>query len=183
MVKTGEIWRLFKEEKENPEKWFVENGVKGGVYPSSFSSSCASDKEIVAAEKETNTEFSSSYKYYLKEFGGGAPTCFQVYGIKKERKDYPDRYTVTGMTNHYRHEQNWPGTHEWYVVCSDHDGNPYGVDKDGKVWISDHDTQEIILVADDFEEFLYLLYTDTMWDNGYRKVIPWDEYLEKHKNK
>ena len=170
MVDTTDVWHLFEEEKKDPLGYFAKSG--------------ASDEEIENAEKDLGIEFSLSYKYYLKKFGGGAPTSFDVYGTKERKDSYPDEYyTVTGMTNHYRKKQNWPGTHEWYIVCSDYDGNPYGVDKDGKVWLSDHDTQEIILVAGDFEEFLYLLYTDTMWDKGYKKVIPWDEYLEQHKNK
>ena len=160
---------LFKEEKEDPLGYFAKSG--------------ANKEEILAAENELKITFSNSYKYYLEHYGGGAPTSFLVHGIKKRKPNAPNEfYTVTGVTQRYR-DQDWPGTHEWYVVCSDHDGNPYGVDKDGKVWLSDHDTQEIILVADDFEEFLYLLYTDTMWDEGYRKIIPWDEYLRGRGNK
>lgn len=183
-MKKNEIWKILEEERKNSDQWFVENGVKEGEYPRTFAETGANDKEISNAEINLNIKFSPSYRYYLKKCGGGSPTQFEICGLKKVYEDdQEDECIVTDVTNHYRLKQNWPGTHEWYVVCSDHDGNPYGVDKDGKVWLSDHDTQEIILVADDFEEFLYLLYTDTMWDEEYKKVIPWDKYLEDHKNK
>ena len=75
-----------------------------------------------------------------------------------------DNWSVTQLTMYYRN-QNWPGTENWYIVSDDGSGNPFGVDPEGKAWLSDHDTGEIVAVAEDFEEFLYKLYTDTLWED------------------
>jgi len=73
-------------------------------------------------------------------------------------------YSVVDLTNFYRN-QHWPYIGEWYVVSDDFDGNPIGIDPDGKVWLLDHDSGfEKVKLADSFEEFLYKLLTDTLYE-------------------
>ncbi len=60
---------------------------------------------------------------------------------------------VFDETHHYR-KQGWPGTDEWLVFSWDLAGNPIGLDKDGKVWICDHDFGGVQLLEDNFESYL-----------------------------
>jgi hypothetical protein len=57
------------------------------------------------------------------------------------------------VTTRFR-EQGWNGVENWLVISEDHAGNPIGLDKDGRIWISDHDFGRITLVAASFEEYL-----------------------------
>ncbi len=47
-----------------------------------------------------------------------------------------------------------PGTDKWVIISTDYDGNPIGLDAEGKVWISDHDRRVIQLLAPNFEAYL-----------------------------
>ena len=122
------------------------------------------EEEILLAEKELATEFSESYKKFIRLYGAAIFDGFFVYGLRKTLLMGDDCWSVIDLTMYYRN-QHWPGTENWYIISDDGSGNPFGVDPEGKVWLSDHDAGEIVPVAEDFEDFLYKLYTDTLWED------------------
>lgn len=62
-------------------------------------------------------------------------------------------WSVVRVTQHFRIER-WPGADAWYVVSMDQAGNPIGADDLGRIITYDHDANEMIEVAPDFESFL-----------------------------
>ncbi len=123
----------------------------------------ASPKEITQGEKDLGVKFNDEYKKFLSKYGGACIGSKLIYGLRKHKDMSDDHSNVIKLTNFYRN-QNWPNTDKWYIVSDDFDGNPIGIDPEGKVWLSDHDSGfELVKLADSFEEFLYKLYTDTLY--------------------
>lgn len=120
--------------------------------------------EIVHAELKLNKSFSVDYRLYLKKYGGGAFMDCYISGLKKPESMQMKLPDVIEKTKFYK-DQDWPGIDDWYIVSDDGFGNPIGIDPDGKVWLSDHDSGfEKVKLADSFEEFLYKLLTDTLYE-------------------
>jgi hypothetical protein len=61
--------------------------------------------------------------------------------------------SVVEVTRRFR-QKRWPGTDTWLVISIDHAGNPVGMDRAGKVWISDHDAGTVESIANSFEDYL-----------------------------
>ena len=121
------------------------------------------EEEINKAEDELAVKFHTDYLKYLRKYGGGSAFAYDIYGLKPTR-NMTKNYSVVSNTNFYR-SQNWPDIKNWYIISDDGRGNPIGIDPEGKVWLSDHDSGfELIKLADSFEEFLYKLHTDTLYE-------------------
>jgi len=72
---------------------------------------------------------------------------------------------VLNVTKFYKAVQGWPSIEDWYIVSDDGFGNPIGIDPKGKVWLSDHDSGfEKVKLADSFDEFLYKVLTETLYE-------------------
>ena len=151
MIKKKDVWGLL-------DCYFTDN-------PRDKATSVHSEA-ITAAEKVLNIKFSEPYKKFLLIYGGGGIGPIDIYGLSKSDLAPIDSWSVIENTQYYWREK-WPGVENWYIVGDDDNGNPFGIDKDGVVWISDHDAyegEEVEKVADNFEEFLYKLVTETLWD-------------------
>lgn len=132
------------------------NGLFGGP--------CNKD-EICKAEFELKLPFNPGYKEFLELYGGGVVGSYFVYGLKKQISMGNDLWSVVQNTNFYKITQQWPGIDDWYIISDDGRGNPIGCKPDGSVWLSDHDAGfEQVKLADSFEDFLYKLLTDTLYD-------------------
>lgn len=144
----------------NIYKEIIKNYYKN--FPQDFSGSLGA-KEIENAEKELKIKFAPDYKAFLKKYGGGAFEGNYIFGLRRINSMDSELWSVIQNTNFYR-SQKWPGIENWYIVSDDGRGNPIGIDPDSKVWLSDHDAGfEQIKLADSFEEFLYKLHTDTLY--------------------
>ena len=64
-----------------------------------------------------------------------------------------NEWSVVEVNRRYRADR-WPGVDGWLIVSADHAGNPMGIAGDGRVWVSDHDSRDLALVAESFEHFL-----------------------------
>jgi len=64
-----------------------------------------------------------------------------------------DSWSVVEMTMRFRNN-GIPEANDWVVISSDHAGNPVGMDRDGCIWIHDHDFDGISLLAKNFEGYL-----------------------------
>lgn len=145
------IWEILDEEfKKNPE---LQAGDTLLV-------------DIDQVEKEIGLKFSAPYKNFIKKYGGAIVGGNFIFGLKQQRSMDDYLWSVTQNTNFFKEEQEWPDIEDWYIISDDGRGNPIGIDPQGVVWLSDHDAGfEKVKLADNFEEFLYKLHTDTLYDD------------------
>jgi hypothetical protein len=122
-------------------------------------------KEIIEAEKFLNVYFSQGYKRFLRMYGGASVPGHYIYGLRRQINMGERSWSVIHRTDFYKNVQKWPDIEDWYIVSDDGSGNPIGIDPEGRVWLSDHNSGfEKVKLADSFEEFLYRLYTETLYE-------------------
>lgn len=121
--------------------------------------------EIISdAEDQLGLDFSTSFKYFLSIYGSAILSGHIIYGLIPIDYMGAPINNLIKKTEFYR-AQNWPDIEDWYIVSDDGFGNPIGIDPEGKVWLSDHDSGfEKVKLADSFEEFLYKVLTDTLYE-------------------
>jgi len=133
----------------------------------SYPSACkgpSNEQDILNAENTLNLKFSPEYIAYLKKYGGGSLLDLNISGVTEIISMGSRIMPVFEKTNFYR-SQGWPGIGDWYIVSDDGFGNPIGIDPEGKVWLSDHDSGfEKVKLSDSFDEFLYKVLTETLYE-------------------
>lgn len=151
-MKNIDIWDLLENERKRDSVGLFGIPVK-------------EDNIIQEAQQILGLAFTNSYIEFLKKFGGYMGDGHIVYGlIPLCEKGYLSE-TIIEKTNFFKEYQKWPNIESWYVISDDGSGNPIGIDPEGKVWLSDHDAGfEQIKLADSFEEFLYKLHTETLYE-------------------
>jgi hypothetical protein len=150
MIDDESVWKLLKKEFEQ------DSGLQAGPVPLG---------DIDNAEVELKVKFSSSYRKFIRSFGGAIVGPYKIVGLRRQENMDVYLWSVKSLTHFFKKEQNWPNIESWYIISDDGFGNPIGIDPEGKVWLSDHDSGfEQIKLADSFEEFLYKLYTDTLYE-------------------
>jgi hypothetical protein len=145
-----QIWEILDQEFEN--------------YPEDFGGSITDTEAIREAQKILDVNFSDSYINFLKKYGSAVLPGHIVYGLAPISIMGNFITNVIEKTKFYKENQKWPDINDWYIISDDGFGNPIGIDSKGKVWLSDHDSGfEQVKLADSFEEFLYKLHTDTLY--------------------
>lgn len=131
--------------------------------------------EINTASREIGVPFSADYEEFIERYGGGIVGVYEIAGLRRAEYMSSDIETVLDLTTHFR-KQRWPGTETWAVFSTDQGGNPIGLDKDGIVWLSDHDSRQIVAICRTFEEFLrtWCLSAEAEASDYYCE-IPWPE--------
>lgn len=109
--------------------------------------------EIDKASIEVGVPFSSDYQAFLLRFGGAMVGAYPIFGLRPVSVMGDDRWSVVDVTRWYRKE-NVPGCNAWVIFSEDQAGNPVGMDRDGVIWIHDHDFGGITRLANDFEEYI-----------------------------
>ena len=123
------------------------------------------DKTLNALENILKVKFDTLYKKYISKYGGGFINAQPFYGVVGHNQMGDNLNNVSNVTKFYKEFQGWPGIEDWYIVSDDGFGNPIGIDPEGKVWLSDHDSGfEKVKLADSFEEFLYKVLTETLYE-------------------
>ena len=123
-------------------------------FPHNKATEQVKSQDIKDAEVELGVLFTDDYKVFLKLFGYASPSAYPLYGLKQPQSG--DKYwSVIEETKRFRDDE-WPHVENWYIISEDLSGNPFGIDRQGKVVLWDHDFGggEIISVADSFEEFI-----------------------------
>ena len=149
---TNNIWEMLEEYFSQDRSDYFCEGAK--------------ELEIVDAEKKLGLVFSQGYKKLLSLYDSVDLPGYTIYGTKPlPDSNGGELETVIDNTNFYKNTQKWPGIEDWYVISDDGSGNPIGMNPKGEVWLSDHDSAfEHIKLADNFEEFVYRLLTDTLYE-------------------
>lgn len=109
------------------------------------------DAEIDAAEKAIGASFVPDYRWFLRQHGGAMVKSLPVYGLRWSK--VMAETTVVEVTQWFR-KQGWKLTDQLVVISEDGSGNPIGIAKDGRVWISDLDVGADTVMAGSFEDFL-----------------------------
>lgn len=133
-----EIWTMIEEKfKKNPV-------LKGEA---------VAYEEIDAAAAAAGIKLSEDYREFIHRYGGAIVGPLSIIGLRKAPAMAQTESSVIEVTKHFR-RQGWRGVDEWLVISVDLAGNPIGLDKDGKVWIFDHDAGVVEVIAENFENFL-----------------------------
>lgn len=115
----------------------------------------ASQEEIVEAQQRLNVNFHEDYVHFIKTFGG-AYAGLAVHAFSNGSS--LGNETVVDMTLDFREQFNEFSFAEvlrtGYVISMDGSGDPIIINQAGKVFICYHDTGEIKLLADSFEEMI-----------------------------
>ena len=120
---------------------------------------------VEEAEKKVGLKFSLDYKKFLELYGGATVGGELIYGLSYQQCMSINCWSVLDKTFFFKNKQKWPDIDDWYIISDDGRGNPIGCKPDGSVWLSDHDAGfEQVKLADDFEEFLHKLLTDTLYE-------------------
>ncbi|MBI1176392.1 SMI1/KNR4 family protein [bacterium] len=109
--------------------------------------------EIGAVAKFCGFELPEDYREFVHRYGGAIVGPLPIIGLRQAPAMAREETSAIEVTQHFR-KQGWRGVNEWLVISIDHAGNPIGLDKDGKVWIFDHDFGVVETIAPTFEEFL-----------------------------
>jgi hypothetical protein len=112
-----------------------------------------SDAVIAEAERSLARTFDPTYKEFLRRYGAGMVGANPILGLSRVEVMGEDEWNVVDVTHRFR-DDGWAGSGGWHIVSTDGSGNPIGIDVDGHVWISDHGTGTIELLADDFGAWL-----------------------------
>ena len=147
------------------DKYFLKNlDIYMNKLPGLYGGECTL-QEIENAQKQLNLKFQNSFIEFIKKYGGGGVGSHYIYGLKKISLMDDECWSVVQNTNFYKLDQKWPDIDDWYIVSDDGRGNPIGCKPDGSVWLSDHDAGfEQVKLANNFEEFLNKLLTDTLYE-------------------
>ena len=115
----------------------------------------ATADQIFQAEKNLNVTLDEDYKEFISLFGGsyvGVP----VYGFNN--CEMISNESVVELTEDFRssygHDNRWPKISQRYVISISGNGDPIIIDKDGKIKIYFHDSNEEEVLADSFHELI-----------------------------
>jgi hypothetical protein len=108
--------------------------------------------EIAVAASQLGLPLPDDYRDFVLRYGGGIVGAWPVYGLRPV-EPMGNEWSVVEVNRRYRAE-GWRGVDDWLIVSVDHAGNPIGIAKDGRVWVSDHDFGDVAVVAENFEGFL-----------------------------
>jgi len=109
--------------------------------------------EIDAVCAQFGIPLPSDYREFIHRYGGAVVGPYPIFGLRRAEPMAINEGSVVDVTRRFR-QKSWVGTEAWLVFSIDHAGNPVGLDRDGKVWISDHDARAVQLIANSFEDYL-----------------------------
>jgi hypothetical protein len=120
--------------------------------------------DIERAQESLGIKFDENYREFLLKYGGAKIGSTLVHGLRKQKDMHEQLSTVVALTHFYRAQQ-WPNINNLYIISSDVSGNPIGIDRQGKVWLSNRESEfELVKLANSFEDFLYKLHTNTLYE-------------------
>jgi hypothetical protein len=112
-----------------------------------------SEAEIARAEQAIGVPFPDDYREFLLRYGGAMVGPYPIFGLRPVGVMGVSHWSVVEVTRHHRSD-GVPGVDGWVVISEDQAGNPIGVDREGAIWIHDHDFGGIAPLAGAFEDYL-----------------------------
>lgn len=125
----------------------------------------STDEQVKQAEYELGLIFNDFYKNFLKNYECSSVRELYINTLTKSKDSPSELWSVIEVTKWFKDHQKWPNIDDWYIVSDNNSGDPIGIKPNGEVWISYHDSGfEQEKLANDFEEFLYKLLTNSLWE-------------------
>lgn len=122
-------------------------------FPISFAGKCVETDELDAAAVRLGVPLSNDFREFVTRFGGGHAGSFSIAGLRRWEMAGVGEWSIVEKTEALR-AQGWPGTEQWVVFSDDGFGNPIGLDAEGRVWLSDHNSRECVCLEAEFEAWL-----------------------------
>jgi len=143
-------------------------------FPVMFAGESVQADELDVAAVRVGVPLSADYREFVARFGGGHAGAFSVAGLRRWEAAGIGEWCVLEKTERFRAEK-WPGTELWAVFSDDGFGNPIGLDADGRVWLSDHNSRECVCLEAGFEDWLrmWALRMDPLRGDGYLAQWVW----------
>jgi hypothetical protein len=94
----------------------------------------------------------SEYESFIRRYGGAMVGSLPIYGVRPSEV-MGDRDTVVEVNRRFREDQ-WPGVGGWLIISVDGSGNPLGLATDGRLMVSNLDSNTILAWASSFDDFL-----------------------------
>lgn len=127
--------------------------VKLSESPIIRADSLPSEAEVDDASNEIGVPFSADFRGFLLEYGAAMVGPHPIFGLRPVEVMGDDSWSVVAMTKRFR-DEGIPAASQWIIISSDHAGNPVGMDRDGLIWIYDHDCGGVSPLSKSFEEYL-----------------------------
>jgi hypothetical protein len=118
-----------------------------------YAESTPSATEVAEASREIGVPFSADYCEFLTAYGAAMVGPYPIFGLRPVAVMGNRRWSVVDVTREYRRNR-LPSSDDWAIISEDHAGNPVGMDREGVIWIHDHDFGGIARIANDFEEYI-----------------------------
>jgi hypothetical protein len=122
-------------------------------FPEAWAGEPVADDEIDRAEARLGVHFAADFRTFIARYGGGHAGSLPVAGLRRWEAAGRDEWSVVELTEFHR-TVGWPGTDVWAVFSGDGFGNPIGIDKSGRVWVSDKNSRECVCLEATFEDWL-----------------------------
>lgn len=122
-------------------------------FPKMCAKTLPTSLEIESAAKEIGIPFSTDYYDFLQDFAAAMVGPYPIYGLRPVEVMGDDSWSVITMTKRFRNDKI-TAADGWVIVSTDNAGNPVGMDRDGVIWIYDHDFGGGAPLAANFEEYL-----------------------------
>jgi hypothetical protein len=143
-------------------------------FPMMFAGQGVDADELDVAAIRLGVPLPDDYREFVTRFGGGHAGSLPVAGLRRWEAAGISEWSVIELTERFRAER-WPGTERWAVFSNDGFGNPVGLDADGSVWLSDHNSRECVCLEAKFEDWLrrWALHMEPHRGDGYLTQWPW----------
>lgn len=113
----------------------------------------ANPSEFEQIEKFAGFSLPSSYKDFVRRYGGAIVGPYSVYGWGASSAMASNEGSVIDVTNRFRADR-WPGSDSAIVVSMDHAGNAIMLNENGEIVRFDHDSGDTEMLAPNFESFI-----------------------------
>lgn len=144
-------------------------------FPVMFAGPGVDSDELHDAEIRLGVPLPADYGEFVTRFGGGHAGSLPVAGLRRWEAAGNGEWSVIELTERFRGER-WPGTGQWAVFSNDGFGNPIGLDAEGRVWLSDHNSRECVCLEATFEDWLrrWALRMEPYREGGYLAQWAWE---------
>jgi cell wall assembly regulator SMI1 len=111
------------------------------------------ESEIEKVVLEMGLSFPSDYQEFIRRYGGAIVGALPIFGLRKADPMGEDEWHIAEINKKYK-DDHYPILDNWVIVSVDQSDNPIGINTEGTVVLFDHNSKEIVKVAENFEEFI-----------------------------
>lgn len=115
----------------------------------------ASEAEVAAAERRLNASLPPDFREFLLRYCTALVEGYSIYGLRPEELIMGPQQMLVEQTSLHRNTWLPPHLKGMVAISADSAGNPIGfLPDDVRVHVWDHDTGEILVLAESFDAWL-----------------------------